>query len=69
MKLSQISPNESFELAKDYIEMAKDGDLVNVTFEDLGDAVVINHDGTEYTVVKKDVPIGILNFFMKIVNG
>ena len=69
MKLSQISPNESFELAKDYIEMARDGDLVNVTFDDVGDVVVINHDGSEYTIVKKDVPSGILQIFMKIVHG
>ena len=69
MKLHQLNANESTELAKDYIEMARDGDLVGVTYDDQEDVVVINDEGAEYTVIKKDVPIGILNLFMKIVTG
>ena len=61
--------NESTELAKDYIEMASDGDLVDTTFEDQGDVVIINDEGVEYQVVKRDVPIGILNLFMKVVTN
>lgn len=58
--------NESTELAKDYIEMAGDGDIM---FDDQGDIVVINDDGTKFNVIKKDVPMGILHHFMKVVQG
>ena len=44
MKLRALFENESTELAKDYINYAKDEDLSGTSFDDRGDIVVIWQD-------------------------
>lgn len=77
MKLRQINENESIELAKDYIDDAKAGPLYGVRFAVYDDRVVITQDDSEdndndldeYHVIKAEVPIGIWNQFMNVVNA
>ena len=79
MKLRQLNENESTELAKDYIDYAKYGPLTGATFRVDSNQVVIyqetdeSEDGleepTKYYVIKADVPIGIWNQFMNVVNA
>ncbi len=72
MKLRQINENESTELAKDYIDDAKNGPLHGTQFYVYDDRVVITQDDNDLDedhVIKNEVPIGIWNQFMNVVNA
>ena len=73
MKLNQLNENESMELAKDYIDDAKAGPLYGTRFAVYDDRVIITqtdeNDLDEYHVIKAEVPIGIWNQFMNVVNA
>ena len=83
MKLAALLENESTELAKDYIDYANEEELSGTRFSDRKDVVVIWQDTetigddaedqdaepSKYIIVKKDVPIGILNQFMQVVKA
>jgi len=72
LKLRQINENESMELAKDYIDDAKEGPISGTEFIVYDDRVIIITDENDpdlLHVIKAEVPIGIWNQFMNVVNA
>lgn len=72
MRHNRLNEGESTELAKDYIDDAKNGPLYGVRFVVYDDRVVITQDDNDLDedhVIKNEVPIGIWNQFINVVNA